>query len=156
MDAVQILAFATSILEVAKLAVSNDGFSAAQMVERAAKMVEDAILRDAMSQAKREESAVKKVMWTVNLKSYGALKIQAIKILREISYLGLKEAKELVESAPCVLLETDDPVKAVELYNRLASCYSSTGEDMSVKLLHNSDEYKAHKSPYQSPLPPVS
>lgn len=36
----------------------------------------------------------------VVLKSFGAKKIQVIKAVREFSGLGLKEAKELVESAP--------------------------------------------------------
>lgn len=36
----------------------------------------------------------------VHLKSFGEKKIQVIKAVREVSGLGLKEAKELVESAP--------------------------------------------------------
>jgi large subunit ribosomal protein L7/L12 len=36
----------------------------------------------------------------VILKSVGEKKIQVIKVVREITNLGLKEAKDLVESAP--------------------------------------------------------
>jgi large subunit ribosomal protein L7/L12 len=36
----------------------------------------------------------------VILKSFGAKKIQVIKTLRELTSLGLKEAKDLVEAAP--------------------------------------------------------
>jgi len=38
--------------------------------------------------------------FTVVLKSMGAKKIQVIKAVREITALGLKDAKDLVESAP--------------------------------------------------------
>lgn len=38
--------------------------------------------------------------FNVILTDYGADKIQVIKVVREITSLGLKEAKELVESAP--------------------------------------------------------
>ncbi len=38
--------------------------------------------------------------FNVVLKSFGSSKIQVIKVVRSITGLGLKEAKELVESAP--------------------------------------------------------
>ena len=38
--------------------------------------------------------------FTVNLKAAGAKKIQVIKVVRELTGLGLKEAKDLVDSAP--------------------------------------------------------
>ena len=38
--------------------------------------------------------------FTVNLKDAGAKKIQVIKVVRELTGLGLKEAKDLVEAAP--------------------------------------------------------
>lgn len=41
-----------------------------------------------------------KTAFDVVLTSAGAKKIQAIKAVREVTSLGLKEAKELVESAP--------------------------------------------------------
>jgi large subunit ribosomal protein L7/L12 len=37
---------------------------------------------------------------TVNLKDAGAKKIQVIKVVRELTGLGLKEAKDLVDGAP--------------------------------------------------------
>jgi large subunit ribosomal protein L7/L12 len=40
----------------------------------------------------------------VVLERYGERKIQAIKVVRELTGLGLKEAKDVVESAPCVVL----------------------------------------------------
>ena len=38
--------------------------------------------------------------FTVNLKDAGAKKIQVIKVVREITGLGLKEAKDMVDGAP--------------------------------------------------------
>jgi large subunit ribosomal protein L7/L12 len=45
-------------------------------------------------------AAEEKTEFTVVLKSVGANKINVIKVVREITGLGLKEAKDLVESAP--------------------------------------------------------
>ncbi|MDI6840178.1 MAG: 50S ribosomal protein L7/L12 [bacterium] len=41
-----------------------------------------------------------KVQFDIILKSFGDNKIRVIKVVREITGLGLKEAKELVDSAP--------------------------------------------------------
>ena len=44
--------------------------------------------------------AEEKTEFTVVLKDVGAKKIQVIKAVREVTSLGLKEAKDLVDSAP--------------------------------------------------------
>ena len=41
-----------------------------------------------------------KTEFTVNLTEIGGNKINVIKVVREVTSLGLKEAKDLVESAP--------------------------------------------------------
>jgi len=41
--------------------------------------------------------------FAVNLKEAGAKKIQVIKVVRELTGLGLKEAKDLVDSAPATV-----------------------------------------------------
>ena len=41
--------------------------------------------------------------FSVTLKEAGAKKIQVIKVVRELTGLGLKEAKDLVDSAPSVV-----------------------------------------------------
>jgi large subunit ribosomal protein L7/L12 len=46
-----------------------------------------------------------KTEFTVNLTEIGADKIKVIKVVREVTNLGLKEAKDLVESAPKPLKE---------------------------------------------------
>ena len=46
-----------------------------------------------------------KTNFDVELTSFGANKIAVIKVVRALTSLGLKEAKDKVESAPTVLLE---------------------------------------------------
>ena len=43
--------------------------------------------------------------FTVVLKDVGAKKIDVIKVVRQLTPLGLKEAKDLVDSAPSTILE---------------------------------------------------
>ncbi|MBN1356229.1 50S ribosomal protein L7/L12 [bacterium] len=47
-----------------------------------------------------EAPAVEQTEFTVNLLSFGDKKIQVIKAVREITGLGLKEAKDLVDNCP--------------------------------------------------------
>ena len=54
--------------------------------------------------------------FTVNLTEIGANKISVIKVVREVTSLGLKEAKDLVESAPKAIKEgvTKDEAAAIK------------------------------------------
>jgi large subunit ribosomal protein L7/L12 len=64
-----------------------------------------------------EEAAVEKDTFDVVLDAAGESKIKVIKEVRGITGLGLKEAKELVESAPKAVLEgakKEDAEKAKE------------------------------------------
>ena len=51
------------------------------------------------------EAAEEKTEFDVELTNFGSDKIKVIKVVREITGLGLKEAKDLVEGAPKVLKE---------------------------------------------------
>ena len=51
------------------------------------------------------EAAEEKTDFTVTLKAFGSEKIKVIKTVRELTNLGLKEAKDLVESAPQAVVE---------------------------------------------------
>jgi len=51
------------------------------------------------------EAAEEKTEFDVELTSAGTEKIKVIKIVRELTSLGLKEAKELVDGAPAMLKE---------------------------------------------------
>ena len=48
-------------------------------------------------------AAEEQTEFAVTLKEAGAKKIQVIKVVRELTGLGLKEAKDLVDSAPSVV-----------------------------------------------------
>ena len=51
------------------------------------------------------EVAEEKTMFDVILSAVGSSKIQVIKVVRQLTSLGLKEAKDLVDSAPKALKE---------------------------------------------------
>lgn len=55
----------------------------------------------------------------VMLEDFGEKKIGVIKIVRAITGLGLKEAKELVESAPAAVKEGVDKAEAEDLKKQL-------------------------------------
>jgi len=57
--------------------------------------------------------------FTVVLKEVGAEKINVIKVIREITGLGLKEAKELVDGAPKNVKENVDKAAAEEIVAKL-------------------------------------
>ena len=58
---------------------------------------------------------------TVSLQDIGANKISVIKAVREITPLGLKEAKDLVESAPVAIKEDVSKEEAEEAKAKLES-----------------------------------
>ena len=64
--------------------------------------------------------AEEKTEFTVMLTSAGANKIQVIKVVRELTGLGLKEAKDLVEGAPKAVKENVDKKTAEELKKKLS------------------------------------
>jgi large subunit ribosomal protein L7/L12 len=57
--------------------------------------------------------------FTVELSEAGANKINVIKVVREITGLGLKEAKDLVEGAPKMIKEGISKADADELKKKL-------------------------------------
>ncbi|MCL5094173.1 MAG: 50S ribosomal protein L7/L12 [Patescibacteria group bacterium] len=61
------------------------------------------------------EAAEEKANYTVVLSSAGANKIGAIKVVREVTELGLKEAKDLVEGAPKELKKDVPKAEAEEI-----------------------------------------
>ena len=66
-----------------------------------------------------EGGAAEQTEFTVVLKEAGGEKIKVIKAVREITGLGLKEAKDMVESAPKVLKEAVSKDEADELVKKL-------------------------------------
>ncbi len=51
------------------------------------------------------EAAEEKTEFDVTLKAAGGAKLQVVKLVKELTGLGLKEAKELVDSAPKAIKE---------------------------------------------------
>ena len=70
-----------------------------------------------------------KTEFDVILKSAGASKLNVIKVVREITGLGLKEAKELVESAPKTLKEA----VSKDMANDIAKQLTEAGAKAEVK-----------------------
>ncbi len=80
----------------------------------------------AAAAAPAEEEATE---FTVTLKEIGANKISVIKTVREITGLGLKEAKDLVEAAPKAVKEAVSKEEAATIKQKL----EETGAGVEVK-----------------------
>jgi large subunit ribosomal protein L7/L12 len=78
-----------------------------------------AVAGPAMAAAAPAAAAEEKTEFTVALKEAGANKINVIKVVREITGLGLKEAKDLVEGAPKDLKEGVGKAEAEEFKKKL-------------------------------------
>ena len=64
-------------------------------------------------------AAEEKDEFNVELTSAGASKVKVIKVVREITGLGLKEAKEVVDGAPKVIKEGVSKAEAEEIKAKL-------------------------------------
>ena len=64
-------------------------------------------------------AAEEKTEFNVELTEVGADKIKVIKVVREITGLGLKEAKELVDNAPGNIKENIEKAEADEIKAKL-------------------------------------
>lgn len=65
------------------------------------------------------EAAAEKTEFDVVLANFGAEKVKVIKVVREITALGLGEAKALVESAPTTIKEALSKDDAEEMKKKL-------------------------------------
>ena len=64
-------------------------------------------------------AAEEKTEFAVHLKDVGAKKIQVIKVIREVTSLGLKEAKDLVDGAPSLVKEGIEKAEAEAIKAKL-------------------------------------
>jgi len=76
-----------------------------------------------------EEAAEEQTEFNVMLNSIGDKKINVIKAVREVTSLGLKEAKELVESAPCAVKEAISKDEAEEVKKK----FEAAGAQVEIK-----------------------
>lgn len=122
MDNVTMIAFATLLLETAK-SLANNGDSTIEVVGLATKAVE--IFDKATAPVAR---------YSVRLQSFGNKKIDCIRIVREFTGMGLKEAKELVESEPCEVLKTSDEEEARRMLGKFWDLNMSNDCDCSTSV----------------------
>ena len=73
--------------------------------------------------------AEEKTEFDVVLKDFGDKKIQVIKAVREVTSLGLKEAKELVESSPAKIKEGISKDEAEEIKKK----FEEAGAQVEIK-----------------------
>jgi large subunit ribosomal protein L7/L12 len=76
-----------------------------------------------------EDAAEEKTEFNVMLNSIGDKKINVIKAVREVTSLGLKEAKELVESAPTAIKEGVNKEEAEEIKKK----FEDAGAQVEIK-----------------------
>lgn len=79
--------------------------------------------------AAEDEAVAEQTEFTVVLKAFGTQKIKVIKAVREITGLGLKEAKDLVDSAPNAVKENVPKEEAEQVRDKLAD----VGAEVEVK-----------------------
>lgn len=75
------------------------------------------------------EAAEEKTSFDVVLKSAGAAKLQVVKAAKEALGLGLKEAKDLVDAAPCNVKEGVDKATA----EAVKAALEAAGAEVEVK-----------------------
>ena len=66
-----------------------------------------------------EAAAAEKTSFNVVLKSAGASKLNVVKVVKDLTGLGLKEAKELVDGAPKNVKEGVSKAEAEDIANKL-------------------------------------
>ena len=76
-----------------------------------------------------EAAAEEKTEFDVFLNSFGEKKINVIKAVREVTSLGLKDAKDLVESAPVAIKEAVTKDEAEEIKKK----FEEAGAQVEVK-----------------------
>lgn len=79
--------------------------------------------------AEQAQPVEEQTEFNVNLKSAGAQKIQVIKVVRTITGLGLKEAKDLVDGAPNLVKEKVSKEEAENIKKQL----QEAGAEVEVK-----------------------
>lgn len=101
-----------SVLDLSELVkILEDRFG----VSAAAPMMVGAMSQGAATLPPAEE----KTEFHIELTNAGANKIAAIKAVREVTQLGLKEAKDLVEGAPKMVKENVKKAEAEEIKKKL-------------------------------------
>jgi large subunit ribosomal protein L7/L12 len=91
--------------------------------------IEPAAAAVVMQSGGGEAAAAEKTEFDVILLSGGASKLNVVKIVKDLTGLGLKEAKELVDGAPKAVKEGIDKASAEEILAKL----KEAGADAEIK-----------------------
>lgn len=97
------------IVELVKAMEEKFGVSAAAAV----------VAAPAAAAGAGEAAAEEKTEFNVVMTSFGANKIEVIKVIRAITGLGLKEAKDMVEGVPSTIKEGASKAEADEIKKKL-------------------------------------
>jgi len=112
-----------SVLQLSKLVKAlEDRFG----VSAAAPM---AVMAGPVNAGAQEAPVEEKTEFNVILKSAGANKIQVIKVVRTLTNLGLKEAKDLVDGAPSTVKESISKDEANDIKAKL----EEAGAEIEIK-----------------------
>lgn len=76
-----------------------------------------------------EAAQEEKTEFTIVMKSFGSNKVNVIKVIREVTGLGLKEAKDMVESAPASVKEGVSKADAEDIKKKLVEA----GAEVEIK-----------------------
>jgi len=98
------------IVDLVKMMEEKFGVTAAAPVAMAAA---------APGAAAAAPAAEEQTEFTVTMSSFGANKVGVIKVIREITGLGLKEAKDLVEGVPAMVKESIPKADAEAIKKKL-------------------------------------
>ena len=96
----------TAILDkISKMTVMEVVDLISEMEEKFGVKAAAAVAAAPAASGQTEAAAEEKSEFDISLTSFGGNKVAVIKAARSITGLGLKEAKEKVEGAPCILKE---------------------------------------------------
>lgn len=112
-------------MKVTQLVELKEAFKETFKVEAAAPVMMAGAMPGAAAPAAEEEQTA----FNVVLKSAGTNKIAVIKVIREITSLGLKEAKDLVDSAPKSVKEGASKEESEEIKKKL----TEAGAEVEIK-----------------------
>ncbi len=123
--------------DVSAIAESIKGLTLMEAADLVKKLEEDlgvsaaaaAVAAAPAAAAGAAEEAAEQTEFSVVLTAFGANKIKTIKAVREVTGLGLKEAKDFVDSAPKAVKEGVNKEEAEEIRAKLADA----GAEVEVK-----------------------
>ena len=121
----------TLVEEIGKLSLTEASELVKALEEKFGVSAAPAVVAGGVAAAPAGEAAAQeeKTEFDVELKAIGGNKINVIKVVRSITGLGLKEAKEMVDGAPKVVKEAVSKEEAEKIAKEL----KDAGEEVELK-----------------------